>query len=118
MAYTNGFPDQTTLELKFDKHVTIGQEFTYSDANEYGQQADRFLGEPLDADTLECFRTRKNGTVGDKIRYNRVTQEFGILAANNTIRSYYVPRPGPQPNGHGFATNELYWQHSCSQVRG
>lgn len=116
MSFTNGFPDQETLELKFDKHVTQGREFSYVDANEYGRQADRFLGGPMDADTEECVRKKRNGGIGDTVRYNRLTQEFGVLGNDGTIRSYYVPRPGP--SGHGFVNNYLYWRNSCSQVRG
>ncbi len=118
MPYTLGFPDTTTKLFKFDKHVTIGKEFLYADADEYESNADRFLGEPLDANTLECFRRKRDGTRGDKMRYNIVTQEYGILGNDNKIRSYYIPNPAPYPIGHGKGTNERYFRESCLQIRG
>jgi hypothetical protein len=118
VPYTLGFPDAKTLNYKFDKHVTIGKEFTFATAIEYELNADRFLGGPLNSSTVECFRKKLDGSVGDKIRYNKITQEFGILSNDNKIRSYYIPNPAPKPIGHGWGSNEKYFWHNCGQVRG
>ena len=114
LVYTLGFIDQNTLLLKFDKHVTRQREFTYANPDEYETNADRFLGEPLDAATTEqCDRRKRDNTVGDRLRYCRVTDEFGALANDNYIRSYFVPNPAR----HGKATNLDYHNEACLEVR-
>jgi hypothetical protein len=119
LQYTLGFPDRAMLLYKFDKHVTRQREFTYATADEYETHADRFLGGPRDADTEECVRTKRDGTPGDRVRYNRVTQEFGILGNDNVIRSYYIPSPTlPPPRGHTKGTNLQYYRDACNEVRG
>ena len=115
MPYTSGFPTLIYRDFKFDKHVTRGREFAYATADEYGANADRFLGEPLDPTTTEeCFRIKRDGTIGDKIRYNRTTQEFGVLGDDNVIRSYFKPDPAR----HGKGTNLNYFHEACNEVRG
>lgn len=114
MPNTLGFPDNATMLFKFDKHVIKGREFPFATATEYQMNADRFLGGPLDTETVECFRQKANGTIGDRIRYNKVTQEYGILGNDNRIRSYYKPNPAR----HGKGTNYKYWQASCAEIRG
>jgi hypothetical protein len=118
LQYTAGFLPGM-LVSHFDKHVTLYREFTYATADEYETNADRFLGGPMDADTEECFRTKADGTVGDRIRYDRVTQELGILGNDNVIRTYYIPDPvSPPPRGHTKGTNLQYYQDACNEVRG
>jgi hypothetical protein len=114
LVYTLGFPDRATLLFKFDKHVTRGREFPYADADEYETHADSFNGGPRGRDTEQCHRTKRDGSVGDQIRYNTQSEAFGILGSDNVIRSYYVPDPGR----HGMANNLVYFQDSCRQVRG
>lgn len=115
VPYTLGFPTALERALKFNKHVTLGREFAYASAEEYEANADRFLGEPLVNNTTEeCIRTKRDGTIGDKIRYNGATQEFGVLGNDNVIRSYFVPDPAR----HGMGTNLNYFYDACHQVRG
>jgi hypothetical protein len=119
LHYTRGFLDPATLSFKFDKHVIRYREFTYATADEYETNADRFLGEPKDANTEECFRRQRDGTVGARVRYNKVTQEFGVLMNNNVILCYFIPSPVlPPPRGHTKGTNLDYFRHACSEVRG
>lgn len=114
LQYTRGFIDNRTLLLKFDKHVTRRREFTYTTAVEYEEHADEFLGGLRDQDTEECFRTKLDGTVGDKLRYNRTSEEFGTLANDNVIRSYFIPDPAR----HHKPTNFDYFEQACAEVRG
>lgn len=113
LRYTLGFPDRAALLFKFDKHVTRGREFAYTTPDEYETNADRFLGGPLDADAEECLRTRRDGTAGDTVRYNRNTQEFGVLGADNVIRSYFIPNTAR----HGWPSNLDYFRNACTEQR-
>jgi hypothetical protein len=113
LRYTRGFIDHAMLLWKFHKHVTLGREFTYATRDDYETNADRFLGEPKDTNTEEYVKIKKDGTRGDKLRYNRVTQEFGILGSDGVIRSYYKPNPAR----HGKGTNYDYYLDCCSEQR-
>src|SRR2546421_667632 len=101
------------LQYKFHKHVRLRQEFAYTTLDEYETNADRFLGEPLNADTEEFVKTKRDGTVGDRLRYNRVTQEFGVLGNDNVIRAYFIPDPAD----HHWPTNLDYFRHCCTEQR-
>jgi hypothetical protein len=115
LVYTLGFVDRVTLLLKFDKHVTRRREFTYANPDEYETNADSFTGGPRNpADAEECHRTKRDGTRGDQIRYNSTSEEFGVLGNDNIIRSYYVPDPAR----HLKASNAVYYQEACLEVRG
>lgn len=113
MPYTLGFFDVIERDQHFDRHVTIGQEMVAADAPEYEALADDFLGRPLDGDTQENYRMKRDGTRGDKIRYNRVTQEYAILSQDNYIRSYYIANPAV----HRFLTNADYFRWDCRRVK-
>ena len=84
---------------------------------EYELRADRFLTKPVDGDTLECYRKKPDGTPGAKVRYNKATQEYGILGVNNHIRSYYIagPKSSTNPRGHRFPTNLDYYNWDCQR---
>jgi hypothetical protein len=113
VAYTLGFVDAQELAEHFEKHVTIRQEFVVQFEIEYQALADTFLGSPLDVDTHECNRRRRDGS-NDRIRYNKITQEYGILSARKVIRSYYIA----DPLEHGWPSNYDYWQWDCNRLRG
>jgi hypothetical protein len=115
LVYTLGFIDRYTLLFKFDKHVTKRREFAYTSADEYETYADSFNGGPRNvAETEQCTRRKRDGTNGDQIRYNILTDEFGVLGNDNYIRSYYVPDPAR----HGKANNLTYYRDACLEVRG
>lgn len=114
LQYTRGFIDNATLLFKFDKHVTRRREFTYSTAVEYEEHADQFLGGARSPDVEECVRTKRDGTVGDKLRYNRISEEFGTLANDNIVRSYFIPDPAR----HHKPANLDYFEQACAEVRG
>lgn len=87
--------------------------------DEYEALADKFLTQPLGANTLECYRTRPDGTRGARVRYNTITQEYGILRQDNYISSYYIaaPRSPRNPRGHGFPTNLDYFRWDCARIK-
>jgi len=111
---TKGFDTPADLTEHFETHVTIQKEFAVTTEVEYLKLADKFLGEPLNkATTYECQRTRRDGSLGDKIRYNRVTQEYGVLSNQGVIRTYYIANPAV----HGFRTNFIYFRWDCRRVK-
>jgi hypothetical protein len=104
------FATDEDLAEHFETHVTYQREFAVATKEEYLALANAFLGSPLDPTTThECQRTNKDGTLGDKVRYNHSTQEFGILSVDNVIRTYYIPDPAV----HGFRTNYDYYLWNC-----
>lgn len=113
MPYTNGFGHSMDLTSHFGDHVLLKKEFPHITTEaEYLYYADKFLGEPIDpTTTLWCQRKYKDGSLGDFVRYNQVTQEYGILRTDNVIRSYYIPNPLE----HGFPTNLDYFNWDCNR---
>jgi hypothetical protein len=109
------FATDLDLAEHFETHVTKQREFAVTTEAEYLALANAFLDSPLDPTTsFECQRLRKDGTLDDKIRYNRVTQEFGILSVANVIRTYYIPDPAQ----HGFRTNYDSYLWNCKRRKG
>jgi len=96
--FTNGF-EELKLGEKFDKHVTNQNEFPHiTTEDEYLDAADSFCGGAMDANTEEHIRSYDSA----RIRYNRVTNEFGIVGADGYIKTYYKPSAG-----------ERYFRRQC-----
>ena len=113
MPYTLGFFDPDDLADHFDKHILQKRELDAADENEYLDLADSFLGEDLNPITThECQRRCADGSDGDKLRFNHITEEFGCLSNDNHIRTYFIPDRAE----HGHASNYLYFTHSCGLV--
>jgi filamentous hemagglutinin len=55
---------------------------------------------------MECRRS-----LGDIIRYDTSTGEFGVYSNDGYLRSYFKPDPAK----HGLASNLLYFQQECSK---
>ena len=100
MPYTLGF-DPILLPRHYADH---GPDFAAATAADYERLADQFLGGPPTDATRESRRVN-----GDFVRYNEVTEEFGILSAANVIRTYYKPDPAI----HGFPSNLHYFWAEC-----
>lgn len=81
MPYTSGFKTIYKLRSHFQSH---GSDFAAVDDAAYLHMADTFLGVPKTMDMLECIRSN-----GDRVRYNKVTFEFGVVDRDNFIRTYY-----------------------------
>lgn len=71
---------------------------------EYEERADSFLAGPLGPTTLEC--TRPNGR---RCRYDTVTNEYGVLASDGYMVTYFKPNPAKHPH----PTNEDYFRANC-----
>lgn len=99
MPFTLGFRDRVDLIEHFDRHA---MDFGATTEEEYELLADYFLGAPRTAGMYECFR--RNGAM---VRYDILTDEFGVLAADNYIQSYY------HPQGHNCASNLDYFRKQC-----
>src|SRR5436305_6399801 len=82
---TKGFLNARQLNRHFSEH---GSDFGASNAQDYEESADSFLGGSKPANILECKRNR-----GDIIRYDPTTDAYGILDKMGVIRSYYKPVP-------------------------
>jgi len=74
---------------------------------EYEALADTFLGGPNDPNTLECIRRRD----GALLRYNPVTNEYGVLRKNGIIKTYFKPDVAR----HKKPTNFDYFIEECAK---
>jgi hypothetical protein len=106
-VFTLGFETPGKRADHFKEHVVIGGEFPgITSVLEYERLAIAFFGEIIDGVILlECVRWWN----GDVVRYNTVTNEFGVARANGIIKSYYKP----DPSFHSFATNLDYFLDQC-----
>ncbi len=96
---TKGFLDDNELGDHFDKHVIRQREFPGVTTKEkYLELADTFCGGAMDSNTQEHIRSYD----GAIIRYNTVTNEFGIVGVDGYIRTYYKPSAG-----------ERYFRRQC-----
>lgn len=102
-TYTGGF-NPAKLADHFKLH---GADFGAATPAAYEAMADGFLGGPKSTTTLECIRPQ-----GDILRYNPATEEFGVLAPNGEIRTYFKPKP----REHGFPTNREYFNAQCQRT--
>ncbi|MEU0150263.1 polymorphic toxin-type HINT domain-containing protein [Streptomyces sp. NPDC006288] len=68
-------------------------------AKQYVEDAQRFM---RSQDPWIQTKVRGNG---DVVRYNRATENFGIMTPSGEIRTYYKP----DPNVHGYRTNQDYF---------
>ena len=83
MPFTRGFRSIVLL----NRHDRLYQaEVGARDAAHYETLADDFLGSPLADPVEECIRPFDQAT----IRWNPTTEEYGILAADGFIQTYYI----------------------------
>jgi pyocin large subunit-like protein len=104
--HTRGFATRRRRAAHFQDH---GAEVGAADEKAYERMADDFLGGPTGPTVAECLREFD----GARIRYNRATEEFGILASDGYIRTYFKPNP----RWHGFPTNLAYFRYECRRTR-
>lgn len=103
MLLTKGF-DPALLGDHFARH---GVDFGARTEEEYEAMADKFLGGPLSIGTRQCVTS----TNGDLIRYNFLTEEFGVLSKDGVIRTYMKPKP----SAHRRRTNNVYFEERCKK---
>jgi filamentous hemagglutinin len=95
---TGRFASEPQLLDHFGRHAA---DFGATSPADYEAMADRFLTGDLPPGALEKVRPN-----GDVVRYNPVTEEFGVLKSGGaTIRTYYVPDPAV----HGYPSNLEYF---------
>ena len=116
LRYTLGF-DPVALPDHFQRHRA--RMSAVADASEYEERADALFADPRPAGILECARQD-----GDVIRFNTRTDEYGVMAPERIIRTYYIPipcrklnpvnrRPG---NCHREASNLDYFKRNCRRA--
>ena len=98
VPFTLGFRSPRKRARHFADHAI---DFGVTTEADYEQMADIFLGEALQPHTYERIRTNN----GDIVRYNSVTEEYGVLSSDNYIRTYFKP----DVLQHGLANNYDYY---------
>jgi hypothetical protein len=100
---TNGFASARKRQLHFLVH---GGEFGATTEIEYEEIADRFLGGPGTA----MWHYPSPRPQGDLVRYDQVTNIFGVLASDGTIHTYFKPifcsQAAPQRRAMGKCHNQ------------
>jgi hypothetical protein len=116
---TKGFLNPRQLNRHYASH---GEEFGANSATEYQAMADLFLGGARFPPIEECIRGK-----GDIVRFNPITDEYGVLDSSRTIRTYFKPVPCSSLRGptkiamersgrcHGHASNLLYFESECKK---
>ena len=82
---TKGFESLLQLKRHFGEH---GDDFRASNAIDYEQMADEFLGGEKREGVHECIRR-----CGARVRYDPSSEAYGVLDAELIIRTYYKPVP-------------------------
>jgi pyocin large subunit-like protein len=103
------------LELA-DHYRKHRADFAVSTAADYEAMAERFLASPLAPNLLECART-----MGDVVRYDTMTMEYGVRSNAGIIRTYFKPAPCSSISRgarkipcHPYADNIAYFKVSCT----
>ena len=97
-----GFASQRWLDRHFVDH---GHEFTppFINAADYEQAAVDFMQGLMGPNIYQGVRSN-----GDIIRFNEVTNEFGIARSDGVIRTYYISDPA-----RNFMSN---WEYVLRQI--
>jgi pyocin large subunit-like protein len=110
---TKGFANHFELLSHFGDHAA---DFSVSTMEEYEDLADHFLSKPSTPDMHECPRSK-----GDRVRFDKITQEYGVLGKDGVIRTYFIPKRCatvpvriPRIKCHRHATNLDYAIASCT----
>ena len=88
------FLDAILRHEHFKKHGAV---FGALNEIEYERLADAFLRGPKGSTVLEYIRSQ-----GDCVRFDPVTNEFGVIDSTGVVRTYFIPVAGVS---HPFATN-------------
>lgn len=86
-SFTNGFKTAASRNDHFNKH---GHHFSVVTEIQYEELADGFCGGKMDSNTTEFIRSNDNAV----IRYNIITNEFGIVGNDGYIKTYFKPSRG------------------------
>lgn len=80
-------------------------DFGASSESAYEAKADAFLGVPLPCGIIESERCRN----GDLVRYDPLTNTFGVMDAAGHILTFYKP----SPSRHLMPSNAEYFISEC-----
>lgn len=100
---TSGFLGPMDLSDHFRKH---GEDFSAATAQHYEFLANAFLSGSPGPRHHQCLRKH-----GDLLRFDCVTNEFGVLSSKGTIRTYYILKLG----AHKHPSNISYFVDGCAQ---
>ena len=92
--------DPTLLDNHFTRH---GADFGAQTPLEYELLAKRFLNQPLGENVVA--KTRLANDPGDVVRFNKVTDAYGVKAEDGRIKTFFKPDPAE----HGYPTNLDYF---------
>ena len=114
-----GFVNARQLGLHFAKH---GADFGVKTAGEYEILADMFLSGPLSVPVQECRRA-----AGDVVRFDPMSDEYGVIDSTGIVRTYFKPVPCGTLNAsvrvaakkagkcHGSVDNKSYFNAECAK---
>lgn len=117
LVHTRGFASDRQLNRHFAKHA---RDLGLKTIAEYEECADRFLGSARPSHVRECTRRH-----GDLVRFDPVTDLYGILGTGGVIRTCFRPVPCSSVIAvrraiirlaglcHGHSTNLDYYQAEC-----
>jgi pyocin large subunit-like protein len=110
---TKGF---ATAVERFAHFMDHAMDFSAATEFQYEEMADIFLTKPRTADMFECMRA-----LGDRVRFDQITNEYGVIASNGVIRTYFIPKKcSALPKAvrrikcHRFPTHLDYAKYTCS----
>jgi filamentous hemagglutinin len=113
----NDFANKSRLRSHFYEHR---HEFGATSIEDYLAKAKAFLTQDItdNPDILECVRN--NGT--EIVRFNQRTNEFAVVTATGTIKTYFKPQPArtappgtPLRKKHRFHDNLSYYRNECQK---
>ena len=99
-------------------HARHGFQFPGKSDVEYEKLAERFLLSQPGPTTMECLRS-----AGDRIRYDTLTEEFGVMSKQGKIRSYFYATPcwtltdKTRGRCHGYSDNITCFNERCQKAR-
>jgi pyocin large subunit-like protein len=105
LQFTGGFVSAYQLADHFQRH---GRDFGLQDEDAYESAADTFLGGPRGQNVHECVIPGNGAKAGRMMRYDEVTEEFGVLTPDGHILTYYRPAPIT-------GTKLQYFQRQCAK---
>jgi len=102
-------PFETVFERgeHYEKHCVRRGEFPCIDDVQYEVLADAFLTTGIRETIMQCTRPQ-----GEIVRYDMITEEFGVLKTNGFVRTYFLAKPIL----HGYATNLCYFYAECWRI--
>jgi len=105
-TFTNGFKDGAALQDHFTRHGAL---LGVATEDEYLERADAYCGAPVDPNNQHMHECTRRG--GDRIRYNDLTEEWGVLSQDNVIRTYYILTAALAKYGSGL----VYFNLECAK---